>query len=92
MEVSWPGNGKIEYLGGIRVEGDDRPGILNEIALSVTSYNNTNIRSVNIHADSAQFEGAVLVAVKDLEHLQTLIERLKRVKGVSRVERYIEIS
>jgi GTP diphosphokinase / guanosine-3',5'-bis(diphosphate) 3'-diphosphatase len=90
IEVAWPVNGKSEYLGGIRVEGDDRPGILNEIALAVTSYLNTNIRSVNINVQEAQFQGAVLVMVNNLKHLSDLIERLKKVKGVTHVERYIE--
>jgi len=66
IDVGWPENGKSEYLGGILVEGDDRPGILNEIALAVTSYTNTNIRSVNITVQDMQFQGAVLVSVKAL--------------------------
>jgi RelA/SpoT family (p)ppGpp synthetase len=92
IDISWPGNGESEYLGGIRVEGEDRPGILNEIALAVTSYQNTNIRSVNIETEKAFFHGSVLVTVRSLEHLQRLIERLKKVKGISSAQRYIEMS
>lgn len=92
IEISWPANGAVDYLGGIRIEGDDRPGILNEIALAVTSFQNTNIRSVNIETHQSQFSGSVLVSVRSLEHLERLIERLKKVKGVSVAERYIEMS
>lgn len=92
VEISWPTSGKNEYLGGIRVEGEDRPGILNEIALAVTSYNNTNIRSVNIETEKSFFRGSVLVTVQNLDHLQRLIERLKKVKGISNAERYLEMS
>ncbi|MDT8322991.1 MAG: bifunctional (p)ppGpp synthetase/guanosine-3',5'-bis(diphosphate) 3'-pyrophosphohydrolase [Bacteroidota bacterium] len=92
IEISWPGSGGSEYLGGIRVEGEDRPGILNEIALAVTSYQNTNIRSVNIETEKSFFHGSVLVTVRSLDHLQRLIERLKKVKGISNAERYIEMS
>ncbi len=92
IDISWPGEGDSEYLGGIRVEGEDRPGILNEIALAVTSYQNTNIRSVNIETEKTFFHGSVLVTVRSLEHLQRLIERLKKVKGISSAQRYIEMS
>jgi guanosine-3',5'-bis(diphosphate) 3'-pyrophosphohydrolase len=92
VDISWPENGSSEYLGGIRFEGDDRPGILNEIALAVTSFRNTNIRSVNIESEKALFQGSVLVSVQSLEHLERLIERLKKVKGISHAERYVEMS
>ena len=92
ISISWPEQGSSEYLGGIRVEGEDRPGILNEIALAVTSYMSTNIRSVNIETEKSFFRGSVLVTVQSLEHLQRLIERLKKVKGISTAERYIEMS
>ncbi|MBR9978997.1 MAG: bifunctional (p)ppGpp synthetase/guanosine-3',5'-bis(diphosphate) 3'-pyrophosphohydrolase [Bacteroidetes bacterium] len=91
IEIAWPSNGATEYLGGIRVEGEDRPGILNEIALAVTSYKNTNIRSVNIETVKTMFSGSVLVTVSNLEHLERLIERLKKVKGISKAERFVEM-
>ncbi len=92
IDIDWPASETSEYLGGIRMEGDDRPGILNEIALSITSYNNTNIRSVNIETEDAHFYGSVLVSVKNLEHLQRLIERVRKVKGVSSAERFVEVT
>lgn len=92
VEISWPSEGTTEYLGGIRIEGEDRPGILNEIALAVTSYKSTNIRSVNIETEKNIFRGSVLVTVNSLEHLERLIERLKKVKGISMAERFVEMS
>ena len=92
IEISWPEGSGLNYLGGIKIEGDDRPGILNEIALAVTSYQNTNIRTVNIETDKTFFYGSILVSVQSLGHLERLIERLKKVKGVSSAERYVEMS
>ncbi|MCZ7558032.1 MAG: bifunctional (p)ppGpp synthetase/guanosine-3',5'-bis(diphosphate) 3'-pyrophosphohydrolase [Bacteroidia bacterium] len=92
IDISWPENADLHYLGGIKVTGEDRPGILNEIALAVTSYQNTNIRSVNIETDKSFFYGSILVTVRSLDHLERLIERLKRVKGIASAERYVEMS
>ena len=94
IDISWPQSSTGEYLGGIRMEGSDRPGVLNEITLAISSYNNTNIRSVNIEAESgtSMFHGSVLVSVRDLEHLQRLIERVRKVRGVEIAERYVEVA
>ena len=92
QEVKWPPHSDGTYIGGIRVSGSDRQGILNDIAMSISSYKNTNIYSVNIETFKTGFFGSVLVAVEDLEHLYRLIERLKKVEGVEHVERYIEAS
>jgi GTP diphosphokinase / guanosine-3',5'-bis(diphosphate) 3'-diphosphatase len=94
IDISWPQSTTGEYLGGIRMEGSDRPGVLNEITLAISSYNNTNIRSVNIEAEqgTSMFHGSVLVSVRDLEHLQRLIERVRKVRGVEIAERYVEVA
>jgi RelA/SpoT family (p)ppGpp synthetase len=92
VSITWPAAGAGEYLSGIRIEGDDRPGILNEIALAITTFNNTNIRSVNIDTRESVFTGSVLVSVGSLEHLQRLIEKLRKVRGVTVAERYIEVA
>ena len=92
VDIAWPSDGSNEYLSGIRIEGDDRQGILNEIALAITNTNKTNIRSVNIETHNNQFFGSVLVLVKNLDHLRQLIDRIKKVRGVTIAERYIEVT
>jgi len=93
IEVAWPRTPAGEYLGGIRMEGEDRPGVLNEIALAISNYENTNIRSVNIEAKpgTSVFSGSVLMTVRDLEHLERLIERVRKVRGVTAAERYVDV-
>lgn len=90
VDISWPSTGEATFLSGIRISGDDRPGVLNEIAHAISSYMNTNIRSVNIETTQSAFYGSVLVYVENLEHLQRLMEKIRKVKGVSQVERYVE--
>ncbi len=92
VSIAWPADGESKYLSGIRVEGEDRPGILNEIAHAISTYRSTNIRSVNIDSGQSRFFGSVLVYVENLDHLQRLIEKIQKVKGVSHAERYVEIT
>jgi (p)ppGpp synthase/HD superfamily hydrolase len=68
--------------------GQDSPGILNEISHSIVSYQNTNIKSININTSDSTFEGSVTLYVHNLDHLSKVIERLKKLKGIYSVERF----
>lgn len=91
IDVSWPSTEEgADYLVGIRVFGEDRPGMLSDLTHVISSYNNTNIRSVNIDSRDAMFDGKVTVFVKNTYHLARLIEKLRKVRGVTSVERFEE--
>jgi GTP diphosphokinase / guanosine-3',5'-bis(diphosphate) 3'-diphosphatase len=90
MGVSWSAEEQQNFLAGIRITGDDRTGMLNDITSAIISYNNTNIRGVNIDSFDAIFEGVVTVFVKDKDHLERIFLKLKKIKGVKSVERFEE--
>jgi guanosine-3',5'-bis(diphosphate) 3'-pyrophosphohydrolase len=73
---------------GARITGDDRAGMLNDITNAIVQYENTNIRSVNIDAFGSEFEGVVTLYVKNLDHLQAIVDRLKGIRGVKSAGRY----
>lgn len=88
VPVQWPeGEGSL-FVAGLSVMGEDSPGILNEISRTIVSYNNTNIKSININTGNSTFEGSVTLYVQNLEHLSRVIDRLKKLKGVYLVERF----
>lgn len=88
LDVSWAGSDGFEFMAGIRVTGEDRTGLLNDITHAIVSYQNTNIRSVNIASHDSLFEGTVMVMVKHIEHLSRLIERLRKIQNIRMVERF----
>lgn len=91
IDVSWPSTDEgADYLVGIRIFGEDRPGMLSDLTHVISTYNNTNIRSVNIDSRDAMFDGRITVFVKNTYHLSRLIEKLQRVRGVTNVERFEE--
>jgi guanosine-3',5'-bis(diphosphate) 3'-pyrophosphohydrolase len=87
VEVGWPTTNGAEYTAAIRISGEDRTGMLNDITHSISSYQNTNIRGVNIDVHDSLFEGSIIINVKNTEHLHRVIEKLRKIKGVSRTER-----
>ena len=88
VEVSWPPTGEVDFIAGVRLSGEDRAGLLNEITHAISTYNTTNIRSVNIATKDSLFDGQFILYVKNTEHLSGIVERLKRLKGVTKVERF----
>jgi RelA/SpoT family (p)ppGpp synthetase len=88
VSVQWPEAEGSLFVAGVSVRGKDRPGILNDISHSIVTYQNTNIKSININTSDSSFEGSVAVYVNNLDHLNRIIERLKKVAGIYSVERF----
>lgn len=90
VDVGWPKANGNEFAAAIRISGEDRTGLLNDITHSISSYNNTNIRGVKIDVKDSMFEGSIMINVKNTEHLNRIIEKLRKIRGVSRTERLVE--
>lgn len=88
VPVTWPKADGSFFVAGLIIKGEDVPGILKDISNCITNYENTNIKSVNMSADDSMFKGTITVYVRDLDHLNKLIERLKRINGIYSVERF----
>lgn len=88
VPVTWPKSNGAYFVAGIIIKGEDTPGLLKDISNSITTYQNTNIKSVNITTNDSFFRGTITIYVKDLDHLNKLIERLKKNKGIYSVERF----
>jgi (p)ppGpp synthase/HD superfamily hydrolase len=88
MPVAWNITNGHYFISGITIVGEDMPGLLKEISSAISSYESTNIKSVNIATNAGMFKGIITMEVKDLEHLQKIIERLKKIKGIYTVERF----
>jgi RelA/SpoT family (p)ppGpp synthetase len=90
VEVGWPTDNGVMFVAGIKTSGVDRPGMLGDITHAISSYANTNIRSVNIDSQDTMFQGTFILYVKDTDHLNRILEKIRRIKGISRAERFEE--
>jgi (p)ppGpp synthase/HD superfamily hydrolase len=88
VPVQWPESDSSLFVAGLTVAGDDTPGILNEISHAIVSYQNTNIKSINLNTANSSFEGSVTLYVHNIEHLTRIIERLRKLRGIYSVERF----
>jgi len=90
VQVTWPSQNEVMFVAGIKVAGDDRPAMLNDLTHAISTYLDTNIRSVNIDSHDSMFEGTVILNVQNTEHLQRIIEKIRRVRGVRKADRFEE--
>src|SRR3569623_64117 len=81
-------NGRPQrYPVKITIYCDDRTGMLKELT-AVISYDNTNIRGVDIHHDdNGEAVIEFVVEAEDLRHLNRMVLGLRRVQGVRTVQR-----
>ncbi|MGB9665051.1 MAG: RelA/SpoT family protein [Ignavibacteria bacterium] len=88
IEVEWPKTDGNYFIAAIKIIGEDKPGMLSEISQTIVNTQNTNIKSVNFQSHRNIFYGTVSVNVKNLDHLNRIIERLKKIPGIETVERF----
>ena len=89
VEVEWPKANGADFLAAIRVSGKDRAGLLTDVTHAISSFQNTNIRSVNMDSKGPLFDGQIILYVKNTEHLLHIINRIKKVPGIMEVERFL---
>jgi GTP pyrophosphokinase len=87
VDVEWDSTKEYNYPVRIRVDCEDKKGLLAEISNSISSQE-ANI--TNARVDTTGDKRAVCtfeMEIQDLNHLKRVIRALEKVKGVSRVER-----
>lgn len=88
VDVEWPKAMESYFIGAVRIIGEDRVGMLNDITNQISRSLDTNMKSINVSSDSGMFEGSLILYVKDIEHLDTVLNELKKIDGVKQAYRY----
>ncbi|MCW5898900.1 MAG: bifunctional (p)ppGpp synthetase/guanosine-3',5'-bis(diphosphate) 3'-pyrophosphohydrolase [Flavobacteriales bacterium] len=87
VKARWKGKDTVEFLAGIKFSGIDDVGLVNKITTIISHEHNVNMRAISFESHDGIFEGRVMVYVHDTDHLNALMEKLKRVQGVRSVVR-----
>ncbi|MBO4282588.1 MAG: bifunctional (p)ppGpp synthetase/guanosine-3',5'-bis(diphosphate) 3'-pyrophosphohydrolase [Bacteroidales bacterium] len=77
----------IDFLTGIRINGFDKKGLVNEVTNILYQDFKVNCRSINFETSEGLFEGSIMLYVQNLTILNELIDRLKKVDGIQGVAR-----
>jgi GTP pyrophosphokinase len=91
LEIDWTEQPGERFLVRLALEGIDRRGLYADVAAAV-SATGTDIRSLELKSVDGRVNGAALVEVENLSHLQKIMKAARRVKGISEVARRERIS
>ena len=88
VKAKWAGksHGK-QYPITLRVVGHDDIGIVTNISSIINKETGILLRSISIDSNDGLFSGMLTVMVDDTAKLETLIKKLRTVKGVKQVNR-----
>ncbi len=87
VKARWTSQQQLAFMAGIRVNGIDDVGIVNNITRIISNELNVNMRSISFDSMDGVFEGNIMVFVQDTNHLTELMGKIKEVKGVTSVMR-----
>lgn len=91
IKVHWSGTEEAQpYQTVVRITGEDRMGLLNEITQLITNDLKINMLGVSIESKGGQFDGRIRVHVFNSLQLFELLHKLERIRGVTRARRLVE--
>ncbi len=77
----------VDFLAGIKIKGFDHKGLVNNITAVIYHDFKINSRSINFESSEGLFEGTIMLYIQNVDYLQKLIEKLKTIEGIKKVER-----
>lgn len=88
VEVGWPKSMVAQFIGAVRIIGEDRVGLVNDITNLISNSLKTNMKSINVNSEEGMFEGTLIVYVDDITHLDKVIKRIIKIPGVKQAYRF----
>ena len=87
VKARWAGKGGSTYPITLHVVGQDDLGIVNNITSIISKEEHIMLRNISIESNDGLFYGELTVLVDDTTQLNSLIKKLRTVKGVKAVGR-----
>ncbi len=88
VKARWAGKSQgTQYPITLRVVGHDDIGIVTNITSIISKENDITLRAIGIDSHDGLFSGTLTIMVGDTGRLETLIKKLRTVKGVKQISR-----
>lgn len=87
IKAKWQSQKEKEFVADLIFKGIDDIGLVNNITQAISTDLNVNMRAISFESNDGVFDGRVSVYVYDTDHLNNLMNRLRKVQGVLTVNR-----
>lgn len=88
VKTKWAKNKEISFLTGLKIIGLDDVGVIHKITNLISGELRININAMTIEAKEGMFHGNIKVYVHDKEELDNLVNKLRALPGIEKVDRY----
>ncbi len=87
IPARWSGKSGSTYTITLRVIGADDIGIVTNLTSIISKEPGTNLRSISIDSNDGLFQGNLSVTLQNTDTLNSLLKKLRTVKGVKHISR-----
>lgn len=88
VKAKWSFQKELMFLSGVQVNGTDRIGLVKDITDIISNELKVNMKSINIETEDGLFQGKIMLYVNNVEHLETLMQKMKQLNGIVSVSRF----
>jgi guanosine-3',5'-bis(diphosphate) 3'-pyrophosphohydrolase len=87
LPARWIDSSQRSFKVSLKISGEDKQGILNELTRIIYGNNKMNIYKINSTTRGSTFEGVITIDVRNKTQLQKLSENIKKIDGINKVSR-----
>lgn len=87
IKADWSGKQGDMLPVSLKIIGNDDIGILANITSIISKETGTNLRNITVDSNDGMFQGVLVVAVSEQRQLNSLLKKLKTVKGIKDIQR-----
>ncbi|MCF6297757.1 MAG: RelA/SpoT family protein [Flavobacteriaceae bacterium] len=87
--AKWIDSSQQGFKASLSITGIDNFGLANEVTRTISNNLNVNIHNLNIYGNEGFFQGEITVSVKNNKQLTSLIQQLKKIEGIEKVNRIV---
>jgi GTP pyrophosphokinase len=87
IKAKWIDSTQQEFKAVIHISGQDNKGIINRISAVINNNVDVYMNSINISGIEGVFDGKISLTIKNKTQLNKIIEKIKKVDGVKKIER-----
>lgn len=87
MIAKWIDSSKQQFKVILNIKGVDNMGMASQITQAISGYMSVYIHNLNMQETDGIFDGSITISIKNKTQLDKLVALLKRIEGVTKVDR-----
>jgi len=88
VQSRWAGKSGANYPVTLKIVGNDDIGIITNITSVISKESGMMLRSIQVDPSDGLFQGTLTVMLSDIAVMNSLIKKIKAIKGVKQASRY----